>query len=259
MTAADMISNFNRGRTSVNGRYAISMATEFRPYYALWRVWEGKQPLFVRTLAVTLQAALERAAAMLQNCNVELVCLDNSFFESGYGRTDDIMPFGKYRGKRMAEVFYVDPSYVLWLANKFTPDTDRFDKLIAMARQFAEVHFELTVSKRKISSVSNYVGEKGDKLRDVFVTVINIRRQVDTYKPDFYVDLNILASDRDGNRCVFLIKAGGRSLSPNQVSCHTRKVEVGEVLHIRSCKVMAHFESHGVRYTRLGYCTFSLP
>lgn len=28
---------FNRGRTRDNGAYLISMATEYRPYYALWR------------------------------------------------------------------------------------------------------------------------------------------------------------------------------------------------------------------------------
>lgn len=248
-----MLESFNRGRTSAHGRYAISMATEYRPYYALWRIWPDRQPLFVRTLAVTLQAALQRAFTMLQNCNVELVCLDNSYFEAGYGRTDDIMPFGKYRGKRLAEIYYVDPSYILWLANRFTPDSDRFDKLIAIARQFSEVHFELTVTKRHISSASNYVGTKGEKLKDVFVKVINVRLQADTYKPDFYIDLNVLASDRDGNRFVFLIKAGGRSLSPDQLSCYTRKIEAGDALHIRSCKVMSHYESHGVRYTRLGY------
>ena len=28
---------FNRGRTRNKGVYLISMATEYRPYYALWR------------------------------------------------------------------------------------------------------------------------------------------------------------------------------------------------------------------------------
>lgn len=253
MIDQSVINSFNRGRTSDHGVYAISMATEYRPYYALWRMWPEKQPLFIRTLAVTSQAAFDRAAEMLQKCNVRLVCLDNSYFESSYGRSDDIMPFGKYRGKRLAEIYYVDPSYILWLANKFLPDSDRFDRLTELARQFAEVHFELTVSKRQISSTSNFVGEKGQKLQDLFLKVVNVRRQVDLYKPDYYVDLNVLASDRDGNRFVFIVKAGGRSLSPNQLSCHTRNVEVGDQVHIRSCKVMNHYESHGVRYTRLGY------
>lgn len=80
-----------------------------------------------------------------------------------------------------------------------------------------------------------------------------MRKQVDGYKADFYVDQNVLAADRDGNRFVFLVKAAGRSLSPNELSCHSRLVENGETLHVLSAKVMSHYESRGVRYTRLGY------
>ena len=253
MNDTSILDKFNYSRTSASGMYAISMATDFRPYYALWRLFPNEQPLFVRTLAVTFQAAIERAMMMLQNCNVRLVCSDNSEFEACYGRTDDIISFGKYRGKRLAEIYYVEPSYILWLANKFKPETDRFDKLIYLARLFSVVHFEITVHKNRISSVSKYVGEKGEKLKGLCLKVINVRRQVDTYKADYYVDQNILAADLDGNRFVFLVKASGRSLSPNELSCHSRVVEKGEELHILSAKVMSHYENRGVRYTRLGY------
>ena len=253
MFDTSLIDSFNYGRTSVCGVYAISLATKFRPYYALWRLFPEEQPLFVRTLYVVFDTAVERAILMLQNCNVSLICSDNSEFESCYGRTDDIIPFGKYRGKRLAEIYYVEPSYVLWLANRFKPDSDRFDRLILLARLFSRVHFELTVHKNKISSVSHFVGEKGEKLKGLLLKVINVRIQVDCYKPDFYVDQNVLAVDRDGNRFVFLIKAGGKSLSPNELSCYSRIVSSGENIHILSAKVMSHYESRGVRYTRLGY------
>lgn len=248
-----IIDSFNYGRTSLDGIYAISMATDFRPYYALWRLFPNEQPLFVRTLAVTYQAAVERAMAILQNCNIRLECHDNSEFEMFYGRTDDIIAFGKYRGKRLAEIYYVEPSYVLWLANKFKPSNDRFDRLIYMARLFAKVNFEVTVHKSRISSVSHFVGEKGENIKGILLKVINVKKQVDVYKVDFYVDQNVLAADRDGNRFVFLVKAAGRSLSPNQLSCHSRVIVNGEMLHLLSAKIMSHYESRGVRYTRLGY------
>lgn len=253
MFDTSIIDKFNYGRTSTNGVYAISLATEFRPYYALWRLFPNEQPLFIRTLSVTFQTAVERAVHMLQNCNVALICSDNSEFESCYGGTDDVIPFGKYRGKRLAEIYYIEPSYVLWLANRFKPETERFDKLILLARLFSRVHFELTVRKNEISSVSHFVGEKGEKLKGLLLKVLNVRMQVDFYKPDFYVDQNVLAVDRDGNRYVFILKAGGRSLSPNELSCYSRIVKLGENIHILSAKVMSHFESRGVRYTRLGF------
>ena len=131
---------------------------------------------------------------------------DNALFEANYGQTDDIIAFGKYRGKHLAEIYYVEPSYVLWLANKFTPNNHRYDKLIALAKDFAIVHFELTVQKRHISSVSKFVGKTGEQLKDLYLTVLNVRLQTDSYKADFYVDQNVLAADRDGNRFTFLIK-----------------------------------------------------
>ena len=178
---------------------------------------------------------------------------DNAAFEDCYGQSDDIIPFGKYRGKRLAEIFYVDPSYVLWLANKFVVETKRYEPLVALAKKFAKVHFELTIQKRHISSVSRYIGEVGEKLKDMFLTVLNVRLQVDTYKADFYVDQNVLAADRDGNRYTFFVKAAARSQTPNVLSCHSRKINLHEVLHLSSAKVMSHYESNGVHYTRLGY------
>lgn len=248
------IDEFNRGRTNANGCYAISMATAYRPYYGFWRIFPNVQaPLFIRTLAVTFDTASERAFSLLQNCNIRLEAFDNQIFESYYGSSDDMIPFGKYRGKRMSEIYYIDPSYVLWLANKFQPEQKRYEPLAEKAKLFARVHFELTVQKRHISSVSRNVGQVGETLRELFLTVLGVRFQVDTYKPDFYVDQSVLAADRDGNRFVFTIKAGGRSLSPNALSCHSLKITPHGMLHLSSARVMSHYESHGVRYTRLGY------
>lgn len=248
------IEAFNRGRTGGRGCYAVSLATEYRPYYALWRVFtDTERPLFVRTLAVTFDAAAERAMQLLGNCNIRLEVENNVAFEACYGQTDDIIPFGRYKGKRLAEIYYLAPSYVLWLANRFVPDSQRYDRLVELAKRFACVHFELTVQKRRISSVSRFVGEKGDKLDNLEVTVLNVRLQVDTYKPDFYVDQNVLAADRDGNRFTFLIKAAGQSLTPKSLYSGSRKVERQQTLRLASAKVMGHYESHGVKYTRLGY------
>lgn len=123
----------------------------------------------------------------------------------------------------MAEIYYIEPSYILWIANKFQPSDRRYDRLVELAKLFSVVHFELTVQKRKIASVSQYVGKPGDKLKELFVTVLNVRLQVDSYKPDFYVDQNILAADRDGNRFTFLVKAAAQSLTPKALSCRSRK------------------------------------
>ena len=250
----ERVRSFNRNRNRDKGVYAISLATGYRPYYALWRIFAGAEPsLFIRTLATTLDDALSRAMHLLQNCNVALALVENAFFEPFYGMADDIMPFGMYKGKRLAEIYYLAPSYVLWLANKFTPSSKKYNRLIAFAKAFAFVHFELTVQKRKVSSVSHFVGDKGDKLFHIDLVVLNVRLQVDTYKPDFYVDQNVLAADRDGNRFTFLVKAAGSSLTPKVLHCRSRKIEQHQQIQLASAKIMGHYERHGVKYTRLGY------
>ena len=245
---------FNRGRSRDNGIYAIRMATPFRPNYTLWRIFpQYAEPLFVRTLGVTFETAVDRVFSLLQNCNVWLDTADSSTFEPYYSEADEIIPFGKYKGKHLSEIFYIDPSYVYWLANKFTTDSRKYDRLISQAKCFSIVHFEFTVHKPRVASVSRFVRNVGDRLKDLQLTVLNVRLQVDTYKPDFYVDQNVLAADRDGNRFTFLIKAAARSLTPNALSCRSREIKRQEVLQVKSAKVMSHYESHGVRYTRLGY------
>lgn len=144
---------FNKGRVSTNGTYVISLSTYFRPYYGFWRKFpEHETPLFIRALAVTSDAAIERAFVLLRNCNVKLDVQPNDVFEPFYGRTDDIISFGKYRGKRLSEIFYIDPSYVLWLANKFVSENKRYDQLVALSKQFAIVYYE--ISRYFIKSLS---------------------------------------------------------------------------------------------------------
>lgn len=135
------IDNFNKGRREDAGFYAISVSTPYRSYYALWRIFPDNtySPLFIQSLAVTFNDAAERAFQYLQNCNVLLKVKDNTFFEPYYGLSEDIVAFGKYRGKRLAEVYYIDPNYVLWLAHKFEARNPR-DKKLAVLVQFQSSH-----------------------------------------------------------------------------------------------------------------------
>lgn len=245
---------FNRGRNRDNGTYVISMATAYRPYYSLWRVFPAREsPVFVRMLGVTFETAAGRAFGLLRNCNVWLDVADTSVFDSYYAEGDEIIPFGKYKGKHLSEIFYIDPSYIYWLANKFVSDDKKYKHLKDLAICFETIRFEFVVHKSRVPSVSRFVKNVGDRLKDIQLTVLNVRIQVDTYKPDFYVDQSVLAADRDGNRFTFLVKAAARSLSPDVLSCMSRKVEKHETLCVKSAKVMSHYESHGVCHTRLGY------
>ena len=244
---------FNQDRTDKNGVYAISLATELRPYYILWRVFSEQLFIPVRTLAVTFALSVERAMELLAYCDVSLQVFNSSFFEAYYSAGAAFIPFGKYRGKRLAEILYIEPSYILWMANKFSPDNSKFERIKEEAKRYATVYFELMVKQYRPSTQSEFVGEKGEKLYDFYITVANVRLQTDSYKPDFYVDQNVLALDENGNRYTFFVKAGGKSMTPNQLSCHSRIIHKHETLHVKSAKVMRHYAYHETNYTHLGY------
>lgn len=253
------IDNFNRGRREDSGYYAISVSTPYRAYYALWRIFpDGTYlPLCVQTLAVTFDDAADRAFRYLQNCNVMLKVADNSFFEPYYGMSDDIVAFGKYRGKRLAEVYYIDPNYVLWLAHKFEARNPRDKRLAVMAKAFAVVHYETVIKKHRLPAGSRFIGQPGERLTDLHLEILGVRLQLDAYKTkDYYVDQSVLAADADGNRYSFLIKAAAPSASPDVLSCYTKKITPRESIYIRSAKVLSHYESKGIKCTRIGYLKF---
>lgn len=250
---------FNAGRQAQSGYYAISVTTAYRHYYALWRVFaDGTAPLFIRTLTASFRTSVNQAMYLLRYNHVMLTWLDNSYFVPYYGSTADVVTFGKYRNKRLSEVYYIDPMYVLWLANKFEPEKKKLRQLVEIAKVFALVHPELSPpSQVRYQSQSQYVGQKGDKLEHLRLKVLYVKYQVDTYKPDFYIDQRILAVDANGCRYSFTEKAGGRSQTPKALSCHSRSFMIGQDLVLRSAKVLAHYESHGVKYTRLGYVKYA--
>lgn len=253
------IDNFNKGRREDAGYYAISVSTPYRSYYALWRIFPDPAvpPLFIQTLAVTFEDAADRAFRYLQNCNVLLKVKDNAFFEPYYGMSDDIVAFGKYRGKRLAEVYYIDPNYVLWLAHKFEPRNPGDKKLAALAKAFATVHYETVIKKHRLPAGSRFIGEPGEKLTDLHLEVLGVRLQPDPYKTrGYYVDQSVLAADADGNRFTFLVKAAAPGPSPDTLSCYTKKITPRESIYIKSAKVLSHYESKGIKCTRIGYLKF---
>lgn len=253
------IEQFNRGRREDMGYYAISVSTPYRSYYALWRVFPDadRAPLFIQTLAVTFDDAARRAFQYLHNCNVALKVKDNSFFESFYGHSDDIVAFGKYAGKRLSEVYYVDPHYVLWLAHKFEPRNPRDKRLAGVAKNFATVHYETVIRKQNLPGGSRFIGTPGEKLTDLNLTVLGVKLQLDAYKTKgYYVDQSVLATDVDGNRYVFVIKAAAASMSPDVLNCYSKKITPRESIYLKSAKVLSHYESKGVKCTRIGYLKF---
>lgn len=104
---------------------------------------------------------------------------------------------------------------------------------------------------------SRFIGQPGERLTDLHLEVLGTRLQLDAYKTTgYYVDQSVLAADADGNRYTFIIKAAASSMSPEMLSCYTKKINPHESLYIKSAKVLSHYESKGIKYTRIGYLRF---
>lgn len=61
------------------------------------------------------------------------------------------------------------------------------------------------------------------------------------------MDQSVLAADADGNRYTFIIKAAASSMSPDMLSCYTKKINVHESLYLKSAKVLSHYENKGIK------------
>lgn len=264
------VKRFNEGRTTQQGYYAISITTPFRHHYALWRIFPDETPpLFIRTLSESFSIAVRQAMRILRHNRIALTWRGNDFFVPYYGSNADTITFGKYNGKRLAEIYYIDPAYVLWMANRFEPEKKKLQQTVDIARTFARIHAELIPPRRTPQRPSdeyagqrggvpeNFVGRKGEKLPELHLRILSVRKQVNTYKPDFYVDQYVTATDERGNRFCFTERAGGRSQTPNALSCHSRKMEVGTCIRLLSAKVLGQSESGGRKYTRIGYLKYA--
>lgn len=138
----------------------------------------------------------------------------------------------------------IDPNYVLWLAHKFEARNPRDKKLAVLAKAFATVHYETVIRKHHLPAGSRFIGQPGERLTDLHLEVLGTRLQLDAYKTTgYYVDQSVLAADADGNRYTFIIKAAASSMSPEMLSCYTKKINPHESLYIKSAKVLSHYES----------------
>ena len=111
--------------------------------------------------------------------------------------------------------------------------------------------------------VSRFVGEIDEKLTDLHLTIRRVKIEDNPYKTSiirgtthFYVDQKIIAADDSENLFFFTIRSTDRSLESGKLSNSDHAYTVGEKLHIRSAKVIKHYMSRNIRYTKLGYVKF---
>ena len=178
---------------------------------------------------------------------------------------DDLIFFGKYRGHFLHEILKIDPSYLSWIAYKFTPKIPKQERFVKIAQAYHSIHLDIMQRKsREKRSSSRYLGELGEKLTDLKLKVTRVRLEDDPYKtrvngttPQFFVKQILTLTDASGNLAVMSIP----SKNPSAVSCTLSGIEheyrLGEIIYIESAKVSRRYESYGSKYTRLSHVKFA--
>ena len=257
----DKLNTFNEGRNTDKGVYFILLPNEKTAYYTLWfynPAAEFHPNVFLSTLDVNAINSLEKAMKTTANSFARLTI--KMRLESISHNADDIVSFGKYRSYHLFEVAAIDPKYVTWIANKYEARVQSERRFKELAATYSWVYQDLNTSRMHKVPVSRFIGTIDEKLNDLHLSVRRVKVEDNPYKTrsvrgttHFYVDQKIVASDESGNLFFFTIRASDRSLESGKLSNADHAYQAGEIMHIRSAKVIKHYTSRNIRYTKLGY------
>lgn len=257
----DKLNVFNEGRNTDKGVYYILLPNTKTAYYTLWfhNPTAVHHPyVFLSTLDVNAIHSVEKAMKSVINSftRLDIMLKIDSISHNG----DDIVTFGKYRGYRLHEVAIIDPKYVTWIADKYEARFSNEQRFKELAATYTWVYRDLNTSRKNKLPVSRFVGTPGDKLEDLHLTITRVRVEDNPYKTrairgttHFYVDQKIIATDESGNFFFFTIRATDRSLVSGTLSNADHAYQAGEKLHLHSAKVLKHYVSRNIKYTKLGY------
>lgn len=257
----DKLNLFNEGRNEDKGVYYILLPNEKTAYYTLWfynPVAEYHPNVFLSTLDVNAINSVEKAMKTVVNSFARLHITPR--IDSISHNADDVITFGKYRGYRLYQIVTIDPKYVAWIANKYEARVQSERRFKELAATYAWVHQDLYTSRMHKVPVSRFVGVIDEKLSELHLSILRVKVEDNPYKTrtirgttHFYVDQKIVASDEAGNLFFFTIRATDRSLESGKLSNADHAYQIGEKMHIRSAKVIKHYTSRNIRYTKLGY------
>ncbi len=260
----DKLNVFNEGRNEDKGVYYILLPNEKTAYYTLWfynPTAEYHPNVFLSTLDVNVINSIGKAMTTVANSFAKLTIKIR--LASISHNADDMISFGKYRGYHLFEVALIDPKYVTWIANKYEARIQSERRFKELATTYSWVYQDLNTSRTHKMPVSRFVGEIDEKLTDLHLTIRRVKIEDNPYKTSiirgtthFYVDQKIIAADDSENLFFFTIRSTDRSLESGKLSNSDHAYTVGEKLHIRSAKVIKHYMSRNIRYTKLGYVKF---
>ncbi|WP_251968155.1 hypothetical protein NEE14_007590 [Parabacteroides sp. AD58] len=260
----EQLQHYNAERDSykVAGVYLLVIPHDGKKCYSLWcysPTLERNPILFIQDLSEQIQESLRLATSMFFYSKRKLLIVEYNA-KRMTSKGDDLIGFGKYRGHYLYEILQIDPAYVVWIANKYTPRIPKQERFVQIARVYVSVYLDRIWQKKKQTETSHYLGKKGQTVKDLTLKVSHVRLEDDPYKtgvqgnePVFYVNQIVGLTDIHGNRVIIIFPALYPSLVSGQLSALEHAYRAGEILHVSTARIFKIFEYRGIKYTRLYY------
>lgn len=261
----EQLLHYNEGRESYKtaGAYLVVLPHAGKACYSLWfysPLAERTSILYIEDLAESVYESLRKVSSAFFHSVRKLFLVEYNEKRMAT-RGDDLIGFGKYRGHYLHEILRIDPAYLTWIANKYTPRIPKQERFVHIAQAYVSVYLDRMKQKhRQERGTSRFLGKKGETLKELHFQITHIRLQDDPYKTRavgqtvyFYVAQVLYLKDRNGNRAMATIPALYPSMESGRLSAMEHAFRIGEVIHIASARISQIFQFKGVKYTRLNY------
>lgn len=146
----------------------------------------------------------------------------------------NLMPFGKYKGKTIEEIFDIDENYIYWLYNSDSVKYIKSNTLLQKLVDYAQIAKENIISFNKLSSKPALQIETTKTNKEL--TVVNIREEGSYYDSPIF---NILLKDSEENLFKY-IGSSKKLIDKNK----------GDVISL-NCRVISNYEYLGKIYNNI--------
>lgn len=181
-----------------------------------------------------------------------------------YDYSGDVFQFGKYKGQKISEVAKIDINYLIYMLKKLqegsgmsTAPKRIIENFVNMKAE-VEKYFEAKAKANRESFSSDFLGQEGDKVTDLELTVTSVKIVEIPFDPraPYYIDSKcvVKATDFEGNSVKMEFARGTRNYrDDNHIEGAYKK---GDVLRVKSAKIKRNLEIMGVKTTLLNYVKF---
>lgn len=260
---------YNEGRASYKeaGAYLVVLPRTDNPFYTLWvysplSIGQTQRSLtffYICDLSEDVNEAMRMASTMCFYSPRRLFLVEYNA-KRMQSRGDDIIPVGKYRGHFLHEILRIDPAYLSWMAYKFEPRIPKQERFVQIAKIYHSAYLDFYRRKVKQPAVSRFLGNEGEKVENLTLTVLSVRIEDNPYKTRvegttsyFYVRQVLKLRDAAGNFVNIRINARTASRSTCQLPAAEHAYQAGEILRISSARISKTYTVGTTKYTRLSH------